>query len=99
MIVMPLLLLGSTEKSQAHESKVCSLHCLATSLAIPALMMALRKAVSRVPVDADISIDYSYSQLRTYTSFNKSSKVWTRVEHATIPRPVLKLFLALIESS
>jgi len=56
MTVMPLLLLGGTEKSQAHDSKVCSLHCLATSLAIPALMIALRKAVSRVAVDADKQI-------------------------------------------
>ena len=40
-----------TEKSQLHDGNSCSLHFLAISLAIPALMMALRNAVSRVPVN------------------------------------------------
>lgn len=38
-----------TVKSQLHADSSCSLHFLAISLVIPALIMALRKAVSRVP--------------------------------------------------
>ena len=49
MTVEDSIILPVTEKSQPHAVNSCSLHFLATSLAIPALMMALRKAVSRVP--------------------------------------------------
>lgn len=48
-VVVESSILFFTEKSQAHVGNVCSLHFLATSRAIPALIRESRKAVSRVP--------------------------------------------------
>lgn len=56
MMVAFVVVVLSTEKSQAHESKYCCLHFLATSRAIPALMKALRKAVSRVPAKTNTPV-------------------------------------------
>jgi len=52
----------SAEKSQEHNFKSCCLHFLATSLDTPAQTMAVRKAVSRVPV-----AEQSYQQLAIYS--------------------------------
>ena len=76
MVVVESIILFLTEKSQPQADNSCSLHFLATSRAIPALIMELRKAVSRVPT--------LYVGVRLLCLHNLRLKKWDNSTNATL---------------